>query len=276
MVEPDAETGQSQKGERNAQVVAAGRDLHRRLHAAGRRDDRQRGAAGHGPPAAHDLPRPAVGDRPVRAGARRAGADRGQHRRPVRPQAALPGRADPVRGVVAHLRPRAERGRADRRPRRAGARRGGDVRDHDGADQQHLHRPGPGRRVRRLGGGQRGGRRRRADRGRAADGELRLALDLPGQPAGQRRRGRAHGQDRDRVPRPEPQAGRPARHGDVHRRRRRADLRADPRRLDLADDDRAAGGHRRRDRGVRRRRAAQRRARCSTSPCSGTARSPRC
>ena len=250
MVELDTKTD-GFLGDDNAQVVAAGRDLHRRLHAARRRDDRERGAARHGPPAAHDLPRPAVGDRPVRARARRAGADRGQHRGPGRAQEAVPGRAGPLRGLVADLRPRAERGRADRRARRAGARRGGDVRDDDGADQQLLLRSRPGRRVRGVGSGQRRGGGRGADRGRAAHRELRLALDLPGEPAGQRRGGGAHAQDRDRVPRPAPEAGRPGRHGDLHRRRGGADLRADPRRVGLPD----------------------RRSRCSPSPWSRSWRS---
>ena len=44
-----------------------------------------------------------------------------------------------------------ERRRADRGPRCPGARRGGDVRHHDGADQQLLLRPGPRRGFRRSG-----------------------------------------------------------------------------------------------------------------------------
>ncbi len=181
----------SVEGTNDAQVVAPGGDLRRGLHAARRRDDRQRGAARHGAAAAHDLQRPAVGHRPVCPCARRAGADRRGGGGPVRPPQAVPHRAGALRRGVAHLRPRAERRPADRRARRPGRGRGGDVRDDDGADQQHLHRARARHGLRHLGRGQRRRVRRGADHRRAAHGQLRLAVDLPGQPAGQRRRRRA-------------------------------------------------------------------------------------
>ena len=114
---------------------------------------------------------------------------------------------------VAHLRPGAERRPADRGARRAGRGRRGDVRDDDGADQQHLHRARARHGVRHLGSGQRRRVRGGPDHRRAAHRELRLAVDLPGQPAGQRRRRGADAAGGRRVPRPAPEARRPAGHG---------------------------------------------------------------
>ena len=118
---------------------------------------------------------------------------------PLRAPQALPHRAGALRRRVARLRPGAERRPADRRARRPGRGRRGDVRDDDGADQQHLYRARARHGLRHLGGGQRGRVRGGADHRRAAHRELRLAVDLPGQPAGQRRRRRADPAGRHRV-----------------------------------------------------------------------------
>ena len=63
---------------------------------------------------------------------------------------------------------------------------------------------------------------------------------------------------------PQPQAHRPAGHGVLHRRGRRAHLRAHQGRVGVYGDDRPDRRHGRRPRGVRHRRAPQRRPRCST------------
>src|SRR4028118_910440 len=84
--------------------AAAGRDLHRHLHAPGRRDDRERRAAGHGDRPRHVLRPAAVGGRRLRAGPRCPGARRGLAGRPLRTPPALPHRAGPLRAGAAALR----------------------------------------------------------------------------------------------------------------------------------------------------------------------------
>ena len=126
-------------------VAGAVRALPRLLHDPGRLDDRLGGDAGdhRGPPRRRERRR--LGDQRLPAGLRRPGADHRPARRPVRPQAALPRRADGLHARLAVVRAdRHDRG-ADRRPRRAGPRR---LDDHAADDGDH-HPDLPGRPARR-------------------------------------------------------------------------------------------------------------------------------
>ena len=202
----------------------------------------------------------------------------GHARRPVRPAPLLPRRARGLRGRVAGLRPGPDRGRARRGPHRAGRRRGGDVRDHGRPHRDHVPRPEPRHRLRRLGGGQRARRRGRPAARRAAHADVGLAGDLPGQPAGRGDRGGADPRRRVRVgPGRRGTYGRPrGRH--VHRRLGGAGLRTGGRGgagLGRAGHRRRAGARGRRARGVPRRRAPQRRADARPRALRRTRRSPR-
>ena len=76
-----------------SQVVDADRRLRRHVHAAARRDDRQRRAAVDPAVAERELQRPAVGGRRLRADAGRAAADHRLAGGPVRPPAGVHDRA---------------------------------------------------------------------------------------------------------------------------------------------------------------------------------------
>ena len=167
------------RGDHRAALGAAGSGVHQRVAAV----DRHR----------------------VRPGLRLAAAGRRTVRGPVRAPDRAGRRPGGVRGGLRAGRDRAERRRADRRPRTAGpVRRAARAGRAERADH-HLHPSGgaePG--VRRL---RRGGRRRRRDRAaarRAADRVPELALDAVHQP-GHRGRGAA----RRAGVRPEPPAGGP-------------------------------------------------------------------
>jgi hypothetical protein len=87
-----------------AQVVDTARELHRDLHAAARRDDRECRAAVDRARPRRQLQRPPVGDRRLRAHPCGRGAGGGVARRHGRPQARLRARAGDLHRLVAGLR----------------------------------------------------------------------------------------------------------------------------------------------------------------------------
>ena len=245
------------------------------VHAAHRRHDRERRAARHGRPASTPpsarcsgsstptrWPWPRWCSAPARSPTSSATAG----------STSPAWRCSPLR--LARLRPRAERRRADRRAGRPGRRRGGDVRHDVRAAQQHLPRPGPRHRVRRVGRGNRRRRGGRADHRRPADRGHVLAVDLLREPPGQRRAPIALCAARARrVPRQTRQrADRRPRHATFTAAAARVDLRLDPgQRAGWASGGRWACSPRRRAaRRLRRGRAPQRPRRCSTSRCCAT------
>ncbi len=130
---------------------------------------------------------------------------------------------------------RLERGRPDRGPGVQGVGGGGDVRHHDGADQQHLLRAGPGvRRVQCLGRAWSTARRPRV--GPVLGGLLTASVswrliflvNLPVSVIAVVMTLRVVTESRRPAATARPH--RPARHGVLHRGRRRAHLCADPRR----------------------------------------------
>ena len=217
----------TREGHRHAQVVAAVHGVSGHVHAARGRHDRERRAAGHGSRPQDRLRFAAVGGGRLRARARRARSRHGVDRRPDRTPPRLRRRAGVVRCRLLRLRHRAELGRAHRRSRGAGRRCGGDVRDDVRVAEQQL--PGPRSRhgLRHVGRGQRRLGSGRADRRRSAHRRHLLAVDLLRQSSGQRARDRLVHHCARRHARAGALADRPARHGELHRRRRHAHLRFD-------------------------------------------------
>src|SRR6266536_1549473 len=199
--------------------------------------------------------RAGVGGQRLHPGLRQPAVGRRPAGRPVRPAAAVPGRAGPVHRRVAGGRARQHRGRAHRRPGRAGRGCGVARPDHPG---HHLHDLPPGAGAQP--GHRRVERRRRARPGarpadrRAARPALALERDLlrqrAGRPGHPHRRAAGH----PRVPRHSRPLARPARPGRLHGRAVRAHLRPDQRSrggLDLADGRRVARAGRDRRGGLR-------------------------
>ena len=215
--------------------MGADRALHGQPHDRAGHDDRERGAAldPHRPRVHRVLA--GLGRERLPADVRRlpaAGRPAGRH---LRAPQAVPDRPGAVHGIVGGLRPLDRAGRADRGAGRAGRGRGdrgggGAVAGDDAVRGAGRAGQGDGRdRVRR--------RRRRQHRraaGRRADRCARLALDLPGQPAGRHRRVRRL---------PQPGAGRPVASADGAAGCRRGgdrDLGADGR--GVRDRERQPGG----------------------------------
>ena len=133
---------------------------------------------------------PAVGDRRLRADDVGADPDERRARRPGRTQARVPRRRERVHARLAGVRAVEQRHDADRRPRRAGVRRSGDVRHLAGADRAGVPGARAWRGDRRLGRhGGRCGRGRPAGR-RDPHRRARLAVDLLRQPADRNRHDR--------------------------------------------------------------------------------------
>ena len=199
----------------HGQVVDARRGLRRDVHAAARHHGRERRAAVHRARPERLVRGPAVGDRRLRAHARRVPAHGRLDRRRHRPPARLRGRA---RGLHRRLGAvRAGRLAADAQPRArpAGRRRRHDVRHRAGAAGVRLPGPRPRHRDRPVGSDD---RRRRGDRAagrrRARRGE-RLGVDLLRQRADRHRGDRAHAGARAGVARPARRAARLGRHDRV-------------------------------------------------------------
>ena len=246
------------------------------VHAAARHHDRQRRPSGHRTVAARGLLRPPVGRRRVLADARRLPAHGRLARRPAGPPPHLRHRPGHLQPRLTGLRAVELLDAAEPDARRAGHRRGRDVRPVARAHRRFV--PGPrardrvrylGRHRRRVGG--RGPAHRRRPHGVGG-----LGVGLLRQRARRRRRHRAGPPLHLREPRPQRAWHRLARPVHVLGRPVPARVRAHPRQpgglgLDHdrghADGGGAAAGR------VLRRRVAGRPTRCSTSRCSGCRRS---
>ena len=215
-----------------------------------------------------------MGDHLVHAGDGGVDAPVREARRPLRPQAHVPGRDLDLPRRVGRVRHRADDGAAPRRALRAGARRRRARRAGDGDDRRHRPRATAramarlsGRHLRGCERGGSGGRRslRRAPQ---------LAVGVPDQRAG----GRAVGVHRaDRAAAPLPASAARARHrgldppddGPRVRRPHRVARRA-RHRVDLCHDGLSRRAPRRARSPVRPARARARRNRCCRSACSRT------
>ena len=130
-----------------------------------------------------------LGDQRLHAHLRRLPAAGRPARRPVRPPQAVPGRHHAVHARLAGLRPGAIPGAAGGRPRSAGPGRRSGVRGGAVADHESLSRTrGAGQGHGRVRFRVRGRRQHRRAAGRPADRCIRLALDIPGEPADRHRR----------------------------------------------------------------------------------------
>ena len=178
------------------------RRLRGDVHASSRHHGRQHGAAGDPEGPRRQLLRPAVGDRRLRALARRPRAHGRLARRPPRPPPRLRDRAGGLLARLAALRAGARPDLPQSRPCPAGRRRRDHVRRLPGPG-----RPGvPGRPRARHGDGHLRchDRHRRGDRAagrRLAHRRPRLAVGLPDQRADRRRRDRRHLPEAGRVAR---------------------------------------------------------------------------
>src|SRR5919197_818183 len=122
--------------ERNgSQMVDPARQLHRDLHAAARRDDRERRAAVDRARPQRRLQRPPVGDRRLRADPRELRAGGGVAGRHGRAQGRLHARTRDLHRFLALLRAGCRSTVPQRLARGAGGRRGDDVRHLAGADR---------------------------------------------------------------------------------------------------------------------------------------------
>ena len=225
------------------------RDRAGALHDGARQPGRDDGAAQHAGRPGRRGQRPAVVRERLHAHVRRAAADRGGPRRPVRQAARVHARPGPLHGGLGRRCARHQRRRADRRPRPPGRRRRRRHAAHADPAGAGLPARSPRRRAghlvrhRRCRGRDRPGHRRRRRRRHL------VALDLLVQRPGRH----PHDRPREPLPRGEPRpvrAPRPGRRGAGHRRpgRHRVGRRARQRpRLDLA-----AGGRRPRRRRGRR------------------------
>ena len=208
------QTGREGRGSSyGSQVVDPRHRLRGHVHVAARRHDCERRAAEDPSRPGVELHRSAMGDRRLLADPGRAAPDLGLARRPARAPAHLRDRDRRLLGRLAALRHRAVTVDAQYLPGRAGDRRRDDVRDLAGAARARLPRPRPRRRVRRLGGGHRGGGVDRAADRRRVDRRAELALDLPRQRPHRRAGARPDADPRRGVTRP---ARRPARHPRLH------------------------------------------------------------
>ena len=224
-------------------MVDPGGGRRRHLHAAARRHDRERRPPRH-PAGVRSLAvRPAVGDRRLRADARRAPAHGRLARRPLRAPPAVLDRHRRLHARLAAVRPGRRIDVPQPQPGVPGHRRRDHVRHRPGDHRQRLPRARPRRRLRRLRRGHRRRRRGRPGDRRRAHQRALVALDLPGQHPGGRGGADHHPARGRRVERPEPAPGRLPRPRHLQPRPRRAGVRADPlqrRRLELDDRHRLA------------------------------------
>jgi hypothetical protein len=159
-----------------AQVVGPARELHRDLHAAPRRHDRERRTAVDRARPRRRLQRPPVGDRRVRANPRRLAAGGGVAGRQGRPQARLHDRAGGLHCIVAGLRTRSRPALPGLLARSAGGRRGDDVRHVARADRAGVPGSRTRDRARHLGRDHGRGGLDRAARWRCTRGRAVVAL----------------------------------------------------------------------------------------------------
>ena len=210
-------------------MVDPARELHRDLHAAARRDDRERRAAVDRARPRRQLQRPPVGDRRLRADPRGLRAGGGVAGRQGRPQARLHARAGGLHRFVAGLRAGSRPALPEPLARGAGDRRGDDVRHLAGADRAGVPGSRARDRARHLGRDHGRGGLDRAARGRCARGRAVVALDFPRERADRPGRARGRAAAVARVARPGRRRRRPPRRGAAVPRALPARLRADPR-----------------------------------------------